>query len=68
MFSLESVFPCLRYHKSRRLEQLDVETDKQADAIIKKKSALRASAVELEATVREFLDDRKDFQAGRNER
>lgn len=68
MFSLETVFPCLRQYKSRHTEALEKETIVQTADISKKQAVLRASAVELEQTVREFLDDRQNFQAKRNER
>ena len=68
MFSLETVFPCLRHNKSLHTQLLERETVAQEKEIRKKKDALRVSAVELEQTVREFLNDRQDFQAQRNER
>ena len=68
MFSLESVFPCLRHNKSSRTERLEKESIAQTVDISNKKELIRVSAVELEQTVREFLNDRQEFQAQRNER
>lgn len=67
MVSLHSIFPCLRHVKTSRERLQDRQVIAETNEIVKKKAELHVAAMEFEAMVKEFLNDRDRVEAARHE-